>query len=310
MAKRKCRHLRFTIQIIYSITVFLSVWLIFASGGELEAQTKEMNPLTYYVTPQPKKAKGNEQTTDWRFHGSLRKKFCIDDALLSKLNHQPPQSTWIESEKALYKDLLKDKTYDVLIVPFQTQANGIDHVGRMLMSYRLAVAIEKNTTLKVAPMSVVYRALGELPRFYNEEEVWALAMQLRVKRIIWGYAGTRNAPEQDQIQFSFSLIDETSSKANENRLAYKQWEFKTLPPELLPYKEFENNLDEIMRFLDLPIKARSASLTKDSSIDCEVPSTINDLLTIPKDNLILRSYVLQFMAMLAPTDYQKTFLFS
>jgi hypothetical protein len=283
---------------------------IYTNGGKLEAQTKKKNPLTYYITPKPNEAEKDEQTTDWQFHGTLRKKFRIDDALLSKLNHQPPRSTWIESEKAIYQDLIKNKTYDVLIVPFQTQANGIDHVGRMMMSYRLAVAIEQNTTIKVAPMSVVYRALGELPRFYDEDEVRALAMQLKVKRIIWGYAGTRNTPEQDQIQFSFSLIDEMSSQTKKSRFAYRLWDYKTLPPELLPYKEFENNLDEIMRFLDLPVKPRRGSSTKDQSNDFEVPATIKDLLTIPKDNLILRSYVLQFMAMLAPTDYQKTYLFS
>jgi len=30
-----------------------------------------------------------------------------------------PKSDWIEAEKALYRDVLKNRTFDILIIPFK-----------------------------------------------------------------------------------------------------------------------------------------------------------------------------------------------
>ena len=93
--------------------------------------------------------------------------------------------------------MLKGSKYDVLVVPFQTQKKGVDLIGRMLMSYRLAASIEQNTSLNVAPLDLLYPSLGQLSRFYDENEVLSLAKDLGVTRIIWGYAGTHIREIQD-----------------------------------------------------------------------------------------------------------------
>ena len=131
------------------------------------------------------------------FNGEIRRKFDIDDFLISAIKHRPPKSAWLENEKAFYRDMLKGSKYDVLVVPFQTQKKGVDLIGRMLMSYRLAASIEQNTSLNVAPLDLLYPSLGQLSRFYDENEVLSLAKDLGVTRIIWGYAGTHIREIQD-----------------------------------------------------------------------------------------------------------------
>jgi hypothetical protein len=303
-----------------SIQVFTPLYIL----GVTRSSTVDMRALKVNGNSTPTKENSevnqNSQTQkydyqeneniDGSFYGELRKKYQIGDALISELKYPPPSSAWIESEKSLFQKLLKGHKYDLLVLPFQTQSYGVDHVERMLISYRLAIAIEKITGMKVVPLNLVLPALGGLARFYDEKDVHAFAQELGIQHIIWGYAGTRNTVGSGVTQFEFSLIDETNVNSEAGRKTRcKKWDYETIKPEYLPYQEFETHLNEIIKFLNLD-KEKQKKSALDHSDKFNLPLTPCELMSVPKDQLFLRSYLLQYMAMLAPTDYQKTYLFA
>ena len=190
------------------LVISLIVMLLLNSYGCGGNQNKSMEPGPKSYKLMAPETKGSKSKPDNvqdilgnRFYGKIRKKYQIKDAILSALTSEPPQSGWVNSDKAFYGGLLAGQTYDALVVPFQTSDHGIDMVGRMLMTYRLAVAIESRSSIKIAPLPIVYPALGHNARYYDEDEVLKLAQILGVKRIIWGFAGTRTYPDNNPILF-------------------------------------------------------------------------------------------------------------
>lgn len=245
------------------------------------------------------------------FYGPLRKKYQIADALISQLNFRPPVSPWIASEKAFYKTLLQGRTYDVLVVPFQTMGNGADPVGRMLMSYRLAISIERNTDLKVAPLPLVQPALGRLARFYDESEVLELARSLGVKRIIWGYAGTRDGSGPQDIHFSFAMVDQKGiGRSDGSGTIFKAWPYEALSPEILPSQYFADKIEDVLSFLKIGYHERTLSVPPSARSRLPVPESLRDVVEGHHFSRIHQSYILQMLAMLAPTDYHKNDLFA
>jgi hypothetical protein len=248
---------------------------------------------------------------NWAYYGKLRKRFKIKDELISKLIGQPPRSAWIESEKTFYQNIVADKKYDVLVVPFQTQAYGLDHIERMLMSYKLAVTIEQNSDLTVAPLFLIYPALGILQRYYDDDDVYALAKKKGISRIIWCYAGTKNEPNAQTVQLSYSIIDEKFPfRPKKNKSDCRKWTDIALQPDYLPFQEFESNLNVVMKFLNIPFVEQNRITITDPSLDFKVPSSPSEMLSDATNSPLLSSYYLQYLAMIAPTDYQKTYLFT
>ncbi len=98
-------------------------------------------------------------------------------------------SDWKQGEKQRFSAFLGNAQADVLVVPFQVQANGIERANRSLMTVSLAQAL--SASLKVVNPYLVARALGDGERQLDPREVIQLAGQLQVKRIIWTYAGHR-----------------------------------------------------------------------------------------------------------------------
>jgi hypothetical protein len=54
----------------------------------------------------------------------------------------------------------------------------VDAIGRALMSYRLAREIEQRTNLRVAPLQLVYLALGSTARMIDEGQVYITEREL------------------------------------------------------------------------------------------------------------------------------------
>lgn len=257
------------------------------------------------------------------YYGEIRTKFKISDSLISSLENWPPKSPWIESEKRFYQDLLKKSNYDILIVPFQTQHDGIDSVGRMLMSYYLAIAIEQNTDLKVAPLSIVYPALGRTARYFEENDVKMLADQIGVSRIVWGYAGThtrkdkknkqlrKKFPVSEDILFDYTVVDQKyDSSTKEVIERNKKWYNQPITPEILPSKLFEDNLYDIMNFLGFSYDDKKSAGINQSKHIHQLPDRPKEILNIGNKDRIKKSYLLQFLGMLAPTVDHKNYLFA
>lgn len=261
--------------------------------------------------PQTPSEGARDEFSDNVFYGPLRKQFQVADNLISNIGYQPPPSPWLESEKKFHRSLLDGQKYDVLIVPFQTQANGVDLVGRMLMTYRLALAVARNTNLKIAPLKIVYPVLGVPARFYDEPEVMALAKRLGVSRIIWGYAGTRDYPDVQTIQLTFSIIDQQNTADKDfSRTKFKNWPYQTLAPEVLPSHHFEQHLDEVLAFLEIPNQTSRREERISGKTNYTVPESPAAMLNNANYPTLYQSYLLQMLAMLAPTDYHKTQLFT
>jgi hypothetical protein len=106
-----------------------------------------------------------------------------------------PASEWQANERKLYSDLLKGRSYEVLVVPFQVDGYALDRPTRSLMTAELTLAIGRATSLPMADPYVVQRALGDGERRLNDYAVGQLAQQLAQKlaakrvRVIWAFVG-------------------------------------------------------------------------------------------------------------------------
>lgn len=312
MSKTQCKTTRLLISsLVTSLLIVFAIDINCALGTQHSPSKNKVRRKFSVPLPPVKKKTIKTKEVNWEFQGPLREKFQIDDHLLSNLKDNPPRSAWIESEKQFYQGLLSGKIYDVLVVPFQTKADGVDIVGRMLMSYHLAKAIEQNTNLKVAPLALVYPALGRLARYYNEDEVRAFAKEIGVKRVIWGFAGTREYPDPETVQFSFSIIDQSGDWAQKSSSPkFKSWPYQSLTPDVLPSQVFAAALAEVSEFLQIPYKKPEPLPTTHLGSTQSVPESPKDILKLAGQSPIYQSYILQMMAMLAPAEYEKKYLFT
>lgn len=232
---------------IFAPIFFLSVLTFIApahSGPQTEASTQV-----------PRHRITSNATQKYQI-GGHRQTYQIDDYVLRNLRTEPPTSTWIENEKAFYTDLLKGNTYDVLVVPCQTQLGGIDRAGRAIITYLMYRRLIGTTNLKIAPMPIVHRALGYRSRYYEDKDVYRLANSLGVQRIVWSYAGA--LPKAENIggfypDLKFSLIVQEGSipfhKGSPSKI--RHWESFELDRRELPSLVFESILEDVLDFIGL-----------------------------------------------------------
>ncbi len=100
---------------------------------------------------------------------------------------EPSPSPWLEARKVIGRELVKGRFYDVLVVPFQVQGPAVDRPARSLMTRYLVEAIKRWTALRLPSPTLVARALGEDARVFDEKEVYRLAEDLKVGRLIRCY---------------------------------------------------------------------------------------------------------------------------
>ena len=114
-----------------------------------------------------------------------------DDDLRAGLSKKYPRadSEWQSREKLRYKTLLAQRKVDLLVVPFQVQGFAFGRSTRSLMTAQLSLALSEIQKETLADPYLVARALGEGRRRIESADVYRLADELRVKRIIWSYVG-------------------------------------------------------------------------------------------------------------------------
>lgn len=195
---------------------------------------------------------GNEKSMNLKVHVIVGSEFTpekgtkvVEDIEMSRIENKPTKSDWIESEKALYHDLLKHDSYDILIAPFQVQGYAIDRVGRSLMTRYLSHRIEQSTDTKMPDPTLVARALGENSRTFDEGEIYKLANELKVKTLIRGYVG-HNRDEKMRITLLVQVKDEKGSFNIDTKVTPLHWQDISFSDEHLPEDAFSDILDEIM----------------------------------------------------------------
>ena len=102
-----------------------------------------------------------------------------------------PVSQWQNIKSNNYKALLGQGQYDVLIVPFETGGSGptIDAIGRALLTRIFSQDYVDKTGYRVPDVGIVETVLGEGRRKYNSDNIFKLAGELGVKKIITGTIG-------------------------------------------------------------------------------------------------------------------------
>ena len=238
------------------------------------------------------------------FHNAKR---LLANKLMAGKRIKLPESAYFAAEKSFYSKLLEGGKYDVLVVPFQTQYNGVDQIGRSFMTYRLALEIEAGTKLKVAPVNLVYRALGSRARYYQEQEVYELANKLGVSRIIWGYAGIKGFRA-----LSVCVAVQTgTSLSGQSNLRYKNFDLSKVTFTHLPFQTFSGNLNQIMAFLQLPGYKASSLKTYSILPYPELPSAPTMLFDFRTENPLHRACYFQLLGLLTPesSEYIRNYFF-
>ena len=107
-----------------AILILLSLSTFFFLRSNTHADQSSAPKIRYAepVFQRPKKCASGKEGFAYR---GIRKKYQIEDYLLASMAEAPPPSPWFASEKELYRNLLSQQTFDVLVVPFQTQLDGV-----------------------------------------------------------------------------------------------------------------------------------------------------------------------------------------
>ena len=284
-------------------------------GGEFGSMSGSESPLNVRVTVfKPRsvtsKLAGIEQDPGTTYNKEDRHSksdtagvFGImeDFELVNVKRVRRPISDWIESEKALYRDLLRHDSYDVLVVPFQVQGYAIDRIGRSLMTRYLSHRIESVTNLKVPSPTLVARALGERERVFDEREVYQLANDLKVKILIRGYVG-HNRDEKLKLTLLVQVRDEDSVFSYKTKVTKIEWKDIPFSDEHLPSEAFRDYLDEIVSKLPVSESKKFKVVFYKRAEKSSLPENILAMVRTEPESPVLGSYYLQLLGMLYPED--------
>ena len=213
-------------------------------------------------------------------------------------------SRWLEAERQRYRELLQTGTYDVLVVPFQVSGYAIDRPGRSLMTRYLSRELHRATQWKIPDPTLVAKALGEQNRTFDPKQVYALANTLKVRKIVWCYAGH----EQDlQLDVHF-VVQQREGKGPLREQSPQQIVERfdipfsdSLPPSqaLLPV------LGELTA--EMGFRPADKKLQQQRTLKSSGPAFPADLATILKSHdapAIDRAAYLQLLAILCPSTIE------
>ncbi|HUL01476.1 MAG TPA: hypothetical protein VLX29_11590, partial [Nitrospirota bacterium] len=217
----------------------------------------------------------------------------------SGINAQP-KSDWIESEKVFNRELLKRDPYDVLVVPFQVQGYALDRIGRSLMTRFLVDKIESVTDLKIPDPTLVSRSLGELSRTFNDQDVYQLANDLKVKTLIKGYVGHDG---EGEMQFKLLIQSRDWEGQLTPSTTIKTFDWKDLPfsDEHLPSEVFHSLLDDVISRLQLKqTKKPAIGYYKETNVP--MPDSVSDMVSSKTETPVVAAYYLQLLGSLFPEE--------
>ncbi|MEE9615338.1 MAG: tetratricopeptide repeat protein [Thermodesulfobacteriota bacterium] len=270
----------------------------FGQGGGEELAMGARLKLSYFGSATASKEREKRNTEKWK--GVVDKKGVTEDFGFAGQEVERPESAWTEAEKALYRKLLKNGSFDVLVVPFQVQGYAVDRIGRFLMTRYLARRVEA-AGLKVPGPTLVARALGERMRSFNDDDIYSLAYELGVKTVIRGYAG-HNLDEKLGVTL---LVDKrkkgrgwAGSRGNPERFQWNDVQFSDERP---PSEAFRGILDDVMSKLPFDETKKSREVLYDR-VKAELPDTVMETFTGEGGSPVVDAYSLQLIGTLFPRD--------
>lgn len=212
-----------------------------------------------------------------------------------------PKSDWLEAQKALYRELLGNSAYDILIVPSQVQGYAIDRVGRSLMTRYLSYRIENSTDLKVPDPTLIARALGERQRTFDDQDVYRLADELKVKTLIKGYVG-HNRDEKMILTLFVQERDKNGTLDLQTKVTRLNWQDIPFSDEHPPSESFNSILDDVISKLPIKVTKKPETLFYEKVEKLSLPKTITEMVKTKPTSPILSAYYLQLLGSLFPED--------
>jgi hypothetical protein len=211
-----------------------------------------------------------------------------------------PRSEWIESRKVLYAELLKGNAYDVLIVPFQVRGYAVDRVGRSLMTRYLADRIAGSTALRTPDPTLVARALGEDARIMDEDGIFRLANELKVRFLIRGSVGH----DRDEKLRLTLLVQEADNGrfAADSKSTRLDWRDIPFSDEHPPEAAFSGILDDVAAKLPFKVTGKPAPSVYGKEPDIPLPESPMTLVTAKPASPVTGAYYLQLLGALFPED--------
>ncbi|MBU2453834.1 MAG: hypothetical protein KJ668_11035, partial [Proteobacteria bacterium] len=246
----------------------------------------------------------------------IRQKHNIHGELLDLKNSiDPPRSEWIEFEKELYRSIFKDKQYDVLIVPFQNLARPIALSSRKIITNRMAFELRQRSAINIPPLNLVYRALGNTARYFEDKDVYRLASQLKVKKILWGFIGHYYDKEKKKTMYRISIIrEETTPEGRRGESISKSWEGIPVGPDNFPSSAFSSILDEVLNFVGFAEKKTNEEFKNETIAivdDLKLPENLLKMVRQSDRHPLVQAYYMQLMGLLSPSvcsvELQKDF---
>jgi len=223
----------------------------------------------------------------------------LNDITMANMTVPYPKSEWLESEKEFNRELLKKSSYDVLVVPFQVQGYAIDRVGRSLMTRYIADRISLTTGARTPDTTLVERAFGENDRRFDENRIFALADDLKVKVLIRGYVG-HNRDEKMSLTFLIQEregMNKFSPKTKTVKLTREDIPFSDTS---LPSEAFLKILDDIMS--KMPFRAVNSIQVHmyDKVGDLPLPEKISSMIASKDTPPVINAFYLQLLGILYP----------
>ncbi len=235
--------------------------------GQEQMRLAQLPPYPDFLVPDPKAHQGREWISDWK-----------------------------EGEMNRFGALLDRAEVDVLVVPCQVQASGIERANRSLMTALLAQALSSSVT--VADPYLVSRALGDGERRFERAKVIQLAYQLRAKRILWCYAGHKY---DNRLHLYFQLQERGALSAFNDSADIPGTLIDTLQfsDAVPPVNVFRDALPKI--FETLGFKKASMPMAKGGEVKHVFPQSFAAL-GQPSGDSANDAFRMQFLASLAPLD--------
>ncbi len=224
----------------------------------------------------------------------------VDQGFLDVNETSGPRSEWIESRKRLYRDILKNGSYDILVVPFQIQGYAVDRPGRSLMTRYLADRIAKATDARIPDATLVARAFGENSRMIDEADIYSLANELKVKTVIRGYVGHhRNEKMKLTLLVQKNDGEKFTPATKTVRLDWKGIPFSDEHP---PEVAFQDIIEEVIPKLTLDIKGKRSMPVLKEEGNIALPVSVTALTAARGISPHTNAAYLQLLGLLFPID--------
>lgn len=212
-----------------------------------------------------------------------------------------PKSAWAESQKALAKDVLRKSDFDVLIVPFQVQGAAVDGIGRSLMTRYLAKKLVDSAQLRCPDPTLVARAFGTA-RTFNDDEIFALANDLKVKFLVRGYVG-HNRNKKMNIMIAVQIRGKDGTLGSQTSALRLEWNDVPFTDEVPPSEAFLPIAGDIVSRLPIPAYRNGEEKLPVLKEIPSLPINLSELAKASENDPLASVYYLQLLGMLYPADH-------